>query len=109
MCGQGAHTERITTVSDTDVRWIVTNAPRATAERYVYGTAHVVRDYPGEGWGPVTLIVVAALDNVAYLADYQADRLRSGMYVARVVETYADAHAVMVRACADGDWSPVSV
>jgi hypothetical protein len=96
-------------VSDTNVRWIVTNAPRETAERYAYGTTHVVRDYPGEGYGPVTLLVVATLGNVSFSADYQADRLRSGLYVAVVAETYADAHSVMVRASGVGDWSPVSV
>ena len=94
---------------DKDVRWIVTNAPRETAERYAYGQTHVVMDFPGEGYGPVTVLIVANnFGDVQFSADYQAERLRSGMYVAVVAVTYADAHAVLVRANSEGDWSPIA-
>lgn len=82
-------------MSDSDVRWIVTNAPRATAEQYAYATMAVVRSDPGQGYGPVTIAVVTGRvgqGDAQYLADYQADRLRSGLYVARVVESYAEAY-----------------
>jgi hypothetical protein len=78
---------------DPNVRWlVVTNAPAATVERYLYSTAHRVVSYDNPNYNhPTHLVVVMARSNVEYIANYQSDRMLSGLMGSKVCETYLEA------------------
>ena len=65
-------------------------ADEDTVKAYLYAHSHVLT-IENQGWGPVLLVVVADLERAGYLADYQADRLRSGNHRVQRCETYTKA------------------
>ena len=80
---------------DPGVRWLVVRGgERNRVERYLYASASLFSTENGPQ--PTHLVVVASpRGNVDYLADYQAERLRSGLMGAIVYETFAEAVAAM--------------
>lgn len=87
-------------MSDDSTRWLVIKAgarrERREVEAYLYDHTTIVATF-SEGYGDVYIAVtVDARENPAapYLAQYQADRLASGMIRAEVAETLPEARAV---------------
>lgn len=72
---------------------VLTKSPESVRS-YLYGHSSVVTTGSGP-LGHVLLVKVSAADNVGYLANYQADRLSSGLHGARVHETLEDAEQRM--------------
>lgn len=86
---------RASEARDPDVAWLLVGTSRDRVEPYLYSSAVVVSATEGEGYGPLTLIVVCGRpgrSDATYLALYQADRIRSGLMPVWVCETYATAY-----------------
>jgi len=98
-------TEHLPEGRDPDIAWLLVAAPKARVQPYLYDHAVVVGDTEGEGYGPLTLVVVcgrAGRADAAPLARYQADRLRSGLYVTRQFGSYAAAYEAAGRFHTEG-------
>lgn len=78
---------------DPNVRWlVVTNAEASTVKRYLYSSAVLVSSFDSSSHDyPVHLVVVMARSNVEYSANYQSDRMLSGLMGSKVYETYIEA------------------
>lgn len=80
---------------DPDVAWLLVSAPQHRVQPFLYAHAVVVSATEGEGYGPLTLIVVcgrAGYADAAQLAHDQGNRLRSGWFVVKQFGAYADAY-----------------
>jgi hypothetical protein len=76
---------------DPDIRWLLVSGEEDYVKAYLYESARIVSHNPGEGYGPVSLVVVCGRPgrgDADYYANYQADRLRSGLIQVSVHPTY---------------------
>jgi hypothetical protein len=76
---------------DPDIRWLLVGGEEDYVRAYLYETSRIVSHNPGNGYGPFSLVVVCGRPgrgDAQYYADYQADRLRSGLIQCTVHPTY---------------------
>lgn len=82
-----------TTTGDPDVAWIIVKTSERIARSYAYGyTHHVITD--SQGYGEVSLLMVLGRPgegDAHKVAGIQVARFASGLYAARVADSYAEA------------------
>ncbi len=74
---------------------VITSRPREV-KAYLYSYATIRKEWLSDTSGRSGLLIAVEVsdeDRVQFLADYQADRLLSGMHGAKVHDTWTDAEA----------------